>query len=148
MLLCITVIFPFACKKESAEALNEVHSEGKEAGTRLKISETYDTVRNGVRLILTFDSESSSFVGTVKNVTSETIKSVRVEVHLSNGIELGPTDQIDLASGDKKNVKLSAEGQSFTWWKAHPEAGEGEHGNEHEGEHSHEHDNEHGEEHR
>ena len=78
---------------------------------------------------------------------------MRVEVHLSNGIELGRTEPIDLAPGSKENVKLSVEGQSFDWWKAHPETGEGEHKHEHgEGEHKHEHDegehqHEHGEEH-
>jgi hypothetical protein len=38
---------------------------------------------------------------------------------------------------------LSAEGQSFDWCKAHPEAGEGEHESGHEGEHNHEQGEEH-----
>ena len=109
--------------------------EGEESGTRLSTNATYDTERKGVRLILKYDNTSSSFIGTVENVTSETIQSVRVEVHLSNGVELGPTKPINLVSGKKENVKLSAKGQSFEWWKAHPEAGEGEHEEGHEGEH-------------
>jgi hypothetical protein len=142
-LMAMLLITSFACKNKPAENEHEVQSEGEEAGPRLAINETYDTVRNDMRLILAYDNTSSSFIGTVENVTSEMIKSVRIEVHLSNGIELGPTKPIDLGPGSKENVKLSAEGHSFNWWKAHPEAGEGEHESGHEGEHNHEHGDEH-----
>lgn len=100
--------------------------EGEEIGPRISIDGTHDEVRKGIRLILSFDNESSSFIGTVENVTEKTISRVRVEVHLSNGKELGPTEPIDLAPGKKVDVKLSAEGQSFNWWKAHAEAGASE----------------------
>lgn len=104
------------------------HAEqGEEAGPRISIDGTHDEVRKGVRLILSFDKESSSFIGTVENVTEKPISRVRVEVHLSNGKELGPTEPIYLAPGKKADVKLSAKGQSFTWWKAHAEAGASEH---------------------
>ena len=151
LLLSVVLIVTFACKNEPAETGHE--SEGEESGAQLKIDEKYDTVRNGVRLILAYNRSSAAFEGTVENVTDGIIKSVRVEVHLSGSIELGPTERIDLASGEKRNVTLSSEGHSFEWWKAHPEAGEGEH----EGEPDHEHgeqesehseqEHEHGEEH-
>lgn len=102
-------------------------SEGEEAGMRIAKDGTHDEVRKGVRLILSFDDESCTFMGTVENVTEMTGTGVRVEVHLSNGTELGPTKPIDLASGKKVEVKLSAKGQSFSWWKAHAEAGASEH---------------------
>lgn len=108
--------------------------EGEESGQPLSLNETYNKVRKGVWLILAYDRASSSFVGTVENVTKKTIKSVRVEVHLSNGTELGPTKSIDLAPGEKASLKLSAVGQSFRWYKAHAEAGSGEHSGEHRGE--------------
>ena len=38
---------------------------GEESGTELALNETYDSVRNGVRLILTYDAQSNAFVGTV-----------------------------------------------------------------------------------
>ena len=101
--------------------------EGEEAGPRISKDGTHDEIRKGVRLILSFDNESSSFIGTVENVTEKTISRVRVEVHLSNGKELGPTEPIDLAPGKKADVKLSAEGQSFNRWKAHAEVGASEH---------------------
>jgi len=101
--------------------------EGKESGTEYALNETCDQVRNGARLILAYDVQSNSFNGTVENTTGKTLKRVRVEVHLSNGTELGPTEPIDLAPGKKVAVGLSAEGQSFKWWKAHAETGASEH---------------------
>jgi len=101
--------------------------EGEEVGPRIALDGTHDEVRKGVRLILSFDNESSSFIGTVENVTEKTVSRVRVEIHLSNGTELGPTIPIDLAPGKKVDVGLSAEGQSFNWWKAHAEVGASEH---------------------
>ena len=101
--------------------------EGEEAGPRIAKDGTHDEVRKGVRLILSFDNESSSFIGTVENVTEKAVSRVRIEVHLSNRNELGPTEPIDLAPGKKVDVKLSAEGQSFNWWKAHAEVGASEH---------------------
>ena len=133
MLMCMIVIISFACQKKQTESEGEVpgepevQSEAEESGTRLSIEDSYDTVKNGLRLILSYEKNSSNFIGVVENVTDEPIKSVRVEVHLSNGTELGPTAPMDLAPGKKEIVKLSAEGQTFEWWKAHPEAGEGEH---------------------
>jgi len=101
--------------------------ESEESGPQIGLDGTHDEVRKGVRLILSFDSESSSFVGTVENVSENTVPKVRVEVHLSNGTELGPTESVDLAPGKKIEVKLSAIDQTFTWWKAHAETGSSEH---------------------
>jgi len=99
----------------------------EEAGPRIAIDGIHDEVRKGSRLILTFDKESSFFVGTVENISEKTLTRVRIEVHLSNGTELGPTEPVDLKPGEKIEVKLSAEGQSFEWWTAHAEVGISEH---------------------
>ena len=107
--------------------------EGEESGTKLALNEKYDKVRNGARLILAYDAESNSFNGTVENTTDKTLKQVRVEVHLSNGKELGPTTPADLKPGKKRDVTLAAESKGFDGWTAHPEVGSGEHG--HGGEH-------------
>ena len=101
--------------------------EGEESGIRYTLSETCEEVRKGVWLHLTFDQSSSTFIGTIKNVSNETAKRVRVEVHLSNKVELGPTKPVDLAPGIQVNIKLSAEDQSFTWWTSHAEVGSSEH---------------------
>ena len=57
----------------------------------LALDETYDAVRSGARLILKYDAPSNSFKGTVENTTDSVLERVRIEVHLSNGAELGPT---------------------------------------------------------
>ena len=109
---------------------------GEESSTELTLNETYDNVRNGARLILAYDAQSNSFKGTVENTTDETLQQVRVEVHLSNGTELGPTTPVDLQPGSKGEVELTATSKDFDRWTAHPEVGGGEHGsNEAGGEH-------------
>ena len=109
---------------------------GEESGTYLALDQTYDEVRNGARLILRYDAEANAFVGTVQNTTDDTLPQVRVEVHLSNGAELGPTTPVDLAAGATIDVELPASVRAFTSWTAHPEVGPGhgaggEHGGEH-----------------
>lgn len=102
--------------------------EGEESAQQFTKDQVYDHVRNGVRLKLAYDATTNAFVGTVENTTDQTVSRVRVEVHLSNGIELGPTTPNDLAPGQKINVELSAAGQDFSKWSAHPEVGSSEHG--------------------
>ena len=105
-------------------------SEGEEeSATQLALNESYDRVRNGARLTMTYDAESNSFKGFVENTTNETLKQVRVEVHLSNGVELGPTHPTDIAPGKKIEVELVATRKDFDGWTAHPEVGGGEHSN-------------------
>jgi hypothetical protein len=112
----------------SEEGEHTHDQEGEESGEKLALTDTYDQERNGVRLVLAYHNASSSFVGSVENVTDKTIKSVRVEVHLSTGVELGPTERMDLAPGEKAGVKLEATGHVFEWWKAHAESGSSEKG--------------------
>ncbi len=111
---------------EDREHAAEHGDEGEEAGFRLGVNETYNEVRNGVRMVLAYDSTDGMFVGTVENVTEAMILRVRVEVHLSDGTEVGPTEPGDLRPGEARSVSLSAEGRSFAWWKAHAESGAGE----------------------
>ena len=109
-----------------------VHSE--ESGTQFaKRSEAYDEVRAGARLILSYDSAANAFTGTVENTTEATLSRVRVEVHLSNGTELGPTTPVDLAPGQAVDVTLEATEEPFTSWSAHPEVGGGSESGEYSG---------------
>ena len=104
---------------------NPSGGEDEESGQQFAKGETYDNVRNGARLILNYDPNTSAFVGTVENTTNQTLSQVRVEVHLSNGTELGPTTPKDLAPGEKMDVILDATGENFSTWGAHPEVGSG-----------------------
>jgi hypothetical protein len=114
----------------------------EESGNELALDERYDKVRNGARLVLTYDLKNNSFSGFVENVTDFTLKQVRVEVHLSNGVELGPPTQTDLDPGESVEINLTAPNKDFDGWTAHPEVGESI-----SGEHEHgEGDNEYGEE--
>jgi hypothetical protein len=123
---------------ERAEGSREGRSEGseegdEEGGTRIKKNAKCDMTRNGARLILAYNPASQSFRGTVQNVTRKTLKDVRVEIHLSNSVELGPTERTDLKPGQKIRVELSAASQRFSWWVTHPENGSEEgHGPGHE----------------
>ena len=99
----------------------EEGEEGEESGVYIGKGETWDAVRRGARLVLKFDAASNAFVGTVENTTAGTLCSVRVEVHLSTGTELGPTPRTDVPSGQKTEVKLATGGEAFDTWTAHPE---------------------------
>ena len=102
---------------------SESGEDGEESGTQFALGETFDDVRAGARLILAYDSTSNAFTGTVENTTGDTLVRVRVEVHLSNGIELGPTTPVDLAPGQVVDVDLPASSEPFESWSAHPEVG-------------------------
>ena len=58
---------------------------GEEAGTQFALDETFDRIRAGARLVLSYDPASNAFIGNVENTTDITLRRVRVEVHLSNG---------------------------------------------------------------
>ena len=109
----------------------------EESAQQFAKEETYDHTRAGARLILSYDAETNAFTGTVQNTTDATLLQVRVEVHLSNGTELGPTPRVDLAPGQAIPITLQATSDPFDTWSAHPEVGGGE-GGEHsgDGEHS------------
>ena len=96
---------------------------GEESGTQFGLNETFDEVRAGARLVLSYDPDANAFIGTVENTTGAALSRVRVEVHLSNGTELGPTTPIDLEPGQVVDVNLPATNRPFTSWSAHPEVG-------------------------
>ena len=108
-------------------------SGGSEEGSAAMLApdQTFDAVRSGARLILNYNASTNAFLGTVENTTNGVLTDVRIEVHLSNGTELGPTPRIDLAPGDVELVFLPSTQASFTGWVAHAEVGGGESGGEH-----------------
>lgn len=98
-------------------------TEPGESGTQYGLSETAREVRGGVELIARYDREGQRFTGTVHNTNDATVSQVRVEVHLSNGVELGPSPRVDLAPGETKSFVLDAMGQDFTCYSIHVELG-------------------------
>ena len=123
--------------REGAEGTGETGNESSGGGSKegsgantLAPDETFDMVRGGARLILNYDAQSNGFKGTVENTTNRVLDRVRIEVHLSNGTELGPTTPIDMAPGEVVAITLPATTASFTGWVAHAEVGGGEGGGE------------------
>lgn len=112
-------------------APSEVHGpegqggESGESGTRYAPSDTARETRAGVELVVNYDTTSQVFTGTVRNTTTATVTQVRVEIHLSNGVELGPTPRTNLAAGQTNSIELDARGQGFTWFAVHVEIGSG-----------------------
>ena len=99
-------------------------SGGEEGGTMLALDETFDTVRKGAHLVMSYDAEANAFTGTVTNTTDATLELVRVEIHLSSGTELGPTTPMDLAAGASMDVRLDPpKGEQFDGWVPHAEVG-------------------------
>ncbi len=92
---------------------------------------TFDEVRGGARLVLKFDDASNSFRGIVENTSDRVLTRVRVEVHLDNGAELGPTTPTDLAPGETLDIVLPSTPETFKSWTTHAEVGSGEGGSEH-----------------
>ena len=109
---------------------------GEESGTTFALDELFDELRNGVRLVISYDAAANAFSGAIENTTDASIQQVRVEVHLSNGVELGPTPTVSLAPGETREVRLDATGQDFEGWSAHAETGSAEHSGAGEGEHN------------
>ena len=119
---------------EHGSSGGEHDSGGGEEGSsanQLAPDETFDMVRGGARLILGYDAATNSFKGTVENTTNGTLDRVRIEVHLSNGPELGPTTPVDMAPSQVLPITLPSTQASFTGWVAHAEVGGGEGGGEH-----------------
>ena len=108
---------------EHGEGSESGEGDGEESGTQFGLGDTFDEIRAGARLVLSYDSTANVFRGTVENTTENTLRRVRIEVHLSNGIELGPTEPVDLAPGHVAEVTLQASSEPFTTWSAHPEVG-------------------------
>ena len=98
-------------------------TEPGESGVRWNADQTATDTRRGVDLVISYDASGRRFNGTVTNTTGATVTDVRVEIHLSNGTELGPTPRVDLAAGAKQSVTLDAAGQNFDWYSVHVEIG-------------------------
>lgn len=97
---------------------------GEEGGAYLaKMTKQDEVFANGARLVLQFNPNTQVFAGSVTNTTARTLSQVRVEIHLDNGTELGPTKRIDIGPGQAVPIELGTFGDEFSSWVSHPEAG-------------------------
>ena len=102
--------------------------EGEEGGADYKINEIYNVTKKGIQLLLKYNKTTNEFKGFIQNKTSKSIERARVEIHLSNGIELGPTIPMTLKSRQKKEIIIKATEKGFSSWSTHVEVGSNEHG--------------------
>ena len=117
---------------DQLETLEAELSEGEESGTQFGLTDTCDEVRKGVHLVLSYNAEAKLFRGSVENTTGEILENVRLEVHLSNGVELEPNELAELPPGEIIIVDYDATGEDFETWSAHAEVGSSELGEGHE----------------
>ena len=119
-LFCSVILFIgfFSCGNSPTGS-----GEEGESGRQYGLSDTATETRNGIRLVMKYDSQKKSFTGTLVNTTNESVADVRVEIHLSNGVELGPTPRVNMTPGQTSPVTLDAGGQNFNQWSVHVEIG-------------------------
>ena len=89
-----------------------------DADRQYALDEVYDQTSAGARLILAYDAGNGAFSGLLENTTDQPIEGVRVQVDLSDGSTLGPTDPIDLAAGESSPIALPTEGATFETFSA------------------------------
>ena len=80
--------------------------------------DTLHLLRDGAQMTLSYDLLANAFTGTVENTTAATLRSVTVQVHLSNGTTLGPTAPIGLPPGQVVDISIAAGVRPFTHWSA------------------------------
>ena len=97
--------------------------EGSEPPPDLTPFDTLHLLRDGAQMTLSYDLLANAFTGTVENTTPAALRGVTVEVHLSNGITLGPTDPFDLAPSQVVDISIAAGVWHFTRWSAYLEVG-------------------------
>ena len=98
---------------------------GEEAAPQYGLTDTCNVARAGVRWVLSYDAAANAFVGTVENTTRRTLRRVRTEVRLSNGIGLDPTTLESLFPGQTADLRLPASPEPFETWSAHLEVEDG-----------------------
>lgn len=129
MLIGITVLSTSGCAQEKRKS-----QEGEENGSQFSKEQTLEETKYGVKLVLKYDKAKQAFVGTIENKSNEIAARARVEVHLSNGVELGPTKPQDIKPMGKIKIHLPAKDQDFKRWSGHAEVGSREHEGEGRGE--------------
>ena len=95
-----------------------------ESPRQYKWHETYDELRNRVRLVLSYPGRTEALIGRMENTTDKTLTNVRVVVSTSDGFTLVTDDLMDLAPGEIKAVQFSLGiWDPFGTWTAYPEVG-------------------------
>lgn len=93
----------------------------EDIATLLK-TDVYDDTINGVHVIFKYMGDDDKyFFGSRMNLTDETIEGFQIGVHLSNGMDLGPTPVGDLLPGQEGSMMIDAEVAEWEKWAANVE---------------------------
>ena len=122
MLGFVLVLGPIGCSNNDNDPCSGVKLPAKIPF--LALSDTLTETRYGARLVLSYDSTTNAFHGTMENTTGNTLGNVSVEVYLSgenrfDATALDPPALSDLAPGQVVDITLPAGSQPFTSWGAH-----------------------------
>lgn len=132
VLLFVLFVSLTSCDKDN-ENTNEKGENGNgvelgESGKKWNRADQANEVVNGINLILSYDSATESFKGTLHNLNTKIAPQVRVEVHVydsnGNSKEYGPTTPADMQPNEKRSVVLKTTGAgNFVTFAMHPEVG-------------------------
>ncbi len=95
---------------------NNLDENVQELGDQLKVNENYEQEIDGLHVIVSYHAPTSSFIGFIENTTNKIISNIRIEIYLSNAVELGPTRPGSLQPGEMKNISLLVHNQGFSEW--------------------------------
>jgi len=92
--------------------------EGNAPGTFIPVTDTWDSVRDGLHVVLSYDEGLDAFKGMITNNTSGTLCDAQVSVQLENGPDLGPSTPVDLDAGAARPVEIRVDGEPVQFFAA------------------------------
>ncbi len=101
-------------KVESAWDLVDVEAQ-------LLPTDVYDDTISGVHVMVKYMLDDKYFYGSLENVGDELVKGIKVGMHLSNGMDLGPTHGLDLVPGKAGSVVIDADIKEWEKWAVYVE---------------------------
>jgi|AntRauTorckE6833_2_1112554.scaffolds.fasta_scaffold01558_6 hypothetical protein len=101
---------------ETAEG--EDHMDAQIQKVAYSKTETLKKSSKGIRLSLSFDTNSNALTGTVENTTEEKLCGVEVAASAKNGTSFDATVVGDLEAGQSKEIEIATEGTAFEKWSA------------------------------
>ncbi|MEX2610927.1 MAG: hypothetical protein WEA24_13340 [Gemmatimonadota bacterium] len=93
-------------------------AEGNAPGTFIPVTDTWDSVRDGLHVVLSYDEGLDAFKGMITNNTSGTLCRAQVSVQLENGPDLGPSAPVDLNAGAARPVEIRVDGEPVEFFAA------------------------------
>lgn len=138
LLLLVCVLGFTACNnnagsKEDVES--QAISENEESAwdlvdleAQLLKTDVYDDTISGVHVMVKYMLDDKYFYGSLENVGDEHVVGLKLGMHLSNGMDLGPSHGADLEPGKAGSVVIDADIKEWEKWAVYVEIGDAEGG--------------------